>query len=59
MLMRYNNVGSRERTKICTCKMTRKQLYLDMFDTTAYKFARLVQIPRYVKYLWKEKHAVH
>lgn len=31
--------------------VTRKWLYLDMFDTTAYKLARLVQIPRYVKYL--------
>lgn len=34
--------------------MTIKHQYLDMFDTTAYKLARLVQIPRYVKYLWGE-----
>lgn len=27
------------------CQMTRKELYLDMFDTTAYKLAWLVQIP--------------
>lgn len=25
-----------------------------MFDTTAYELVRLVQIPRYVKYLWGE-----
>lgn len=32
-------------------EMTEKHLYLDVFDTTAYKLAWLVQIPRYVKYL--------
>lgn len=35
-------------------KTTRKWLYLDMFDTAAYELARLVQIPRYVKYLQGE-----
>lgn len=41
------------------CKMTRTWLYLDMFDTTAYKLARLVQIPRYIKYLWGRKRKMH
>lgn len=35
--------------------MTQKLLYLDMFDTTAYKLAWLVQIPRYIKYLQEIK----
>lgn len=30
----------------------KEEPYLNVFDSTAYKFARLVQIPRYVKYLW-------
>ena len=32
-------------------KEKEKHLYLDVFHPTAHKLARLVQIPRYVKYL--------
>lgn len=36
----------------------KEEPYLNVFDSTAYKFARLVQIPGNVKYLWGESHTV-
>lgn len=51
MQMRHKELSESE--------MTSESSYLDMLDTAAYKLARLVQIPRYVKYLQRENRKKH